>query len=50
MSRGRKQKKSSAPRTFEARNMQDNGNALKHAIPVTEIQVNLEIYKNTAFE
>lgn len=50
MSRGRKQKKSSAPRSFEARNMQDNGNALKHANPVTEIQVNLEIYKNTAFE
>lgn len=49
-SRARKQKKCSTPRSSEARDMQDNGNALEQTTPGTEIQVNLEVCKNLAFE
>lgn len=38
------------PRSSEARDMQDNRNALKQTTPGTEIQVNLQTYKNLAFE
>lgn len=49
-SRGRKQKKSSAPRTSEARDMQAHRSALKQATSGTEMKVNLGTCKNVSFE
>lgn len=44
------QKKCSSPRSSEARDTQDNSNALKQTTPGTEIRGNLETCKNLAFE